>query len=174
MLQGGLNRYAERVGDIRVSILPPDRIASGADERSQLNVFLYRAAHAASGDKQKTKSPFGQLTHPSQLALDLYYLITAYGAQDFHTEILLGSALKLLTENPTLAVEPESQKSGRERTSLDFPRLESPLKLTPRFLSFEEMSKLWSGLQARYRPSIVCQVSSIVIGAATQIRQEQL
>ncbi len=166
-LQNGLNRYADRVGDVRVSVLPPDRIAGGADERSQLNLFLYRVAPAASGDAQRAKSLAGEASRPARLALDLFYLLTAYGAQDFHTEVLLGGALKLLTESPTLAASP-----GAQRDAMTFPKLASPLKLTPRFLTFEEMSKLWSGLQARYRPSIVCQVSTVVIESQAQSQRE--
>lgn len=156
LLQNGLNRYADRVGDVRVSVLPPDRIAAGADERSQLNLFLYRVAPAASGDVQHAKTT--DTARASKLSLDLYYLLTAYGAQEFHTEVLLGGALKLLAESPELAAD-----SAVKKQTTMFPKLTSSLKLTPRFLSFEEMSKLWSGLQARYRPSIVCQVSTVVI-----------
>lgn len=166
ILQNGLNRYADRVGDVRVSLLPPDRVASGADERSQLNLFLYRVAPAPSGDGQRSKPTIGETTQAPRLALDLYYLLTAYGAQDFHTEVLLGGALKLLTETAVLTAD-----DGKGKTGLMFPKLNAPLKLTPRFLSFEEMSKLWSGLQARYRPSVVCQVSTIVIeGSASASR----
>ncbi|MGH9845116.1 MAG: DUF4255 domain-containing protein [Blastocatellia bacterium] len=145
LLQNGLNRYADRVGDVRVSILPPDRIATGPDERSQLNLFLYRVAPSAMRDAREVDDP----ARPARTALDLYYLLTAYGAQDFHTEVLLGGAIKLLLEAPLLA--------SREMGTAMFPKLEAPVRITPRYLPFEEMSKLWSGLQARYRLSIVCQ-----------------
>ena len=41
------NRLAEQgvaatVGDVTVTALPPDRISVGTEERSQLNLFLYR------------------------------------------------------------------------------------------------------------------------------------
>ena len=41
------NRLAEQgvaatVGDVSVTALPPDRISVGTEERSQLNLFLYR------------------------------------------------------------------------------------------------------------------------------------
>jgi hypothetical protein len=35
------------------------------------------------------------------------------------------------------------------------------LRVTQQFLSFEEMSKLWSVLQARYRPSVTYEVSAV-------------
>ena len=36
------------------------------------------------------------------LALDLHYLLTAYGAEDLHAELLLGYAMQLLHETPVL------------------------------------------------------------------------
>ena len=43
-----------------------------------------------------------RLTNPP-LALNLHYLLTAYGAQDFNAEILLGYAMQLLHETPVFA-----------------------------------------------------------------------
>ena len=37
------------------------------------------------------------------------------------------------------------------------------LEITPEFLGNEEMSKLWSALQAKYRPSATYKVSTVVI-----------
>ncbi len=78
------NRLVEQgapasVGDVSVTALPPDRITTGADERSQLNLFLYR--------------------------------------------------------------------------------------VTPEFAGSEETSRLWSALQARYRPSAAYKVSTILLEA---------
>src|SRR6185503_12114303 len=102
------------------------------------------------------------------LSLELHYLLTAYGSQDYQTEILLGHALQLLHESPVLERE-------RIRTSLAslshtrdrrvIPPAQAALAasnladqveritITPEFLSIDEMSKLWSALQAKYRPS---------------------
>src|SRR5690606_8349061 len=37
------------------------------------------------------------------------------------------------------------------------------LKITPMFLGAEELSKLWTAMQARYRPSMAYQVSVVLI-----------
>ena len=38
---------------------------------------------------------------------------------------------------------------------------EARLRVSQEFLSFEEMSKLWSVMQARYRPSVTYEVSAV-------------
>lgn len=72
-------------GDAVVSVLPPDRITTGSDERPQLNLFLHQATpHASLRSGERS----GQRT---MLGLDLHYLLTAYGAQDLQIEILLAT-----------------------------------------------------------------------------------
>src|SRR2546423_8323610 len=95
---------AASLGDVSVSALPPDRIATGADERSQLNLFLYRVtpntgwrrSSVSLGDShngqngRNGRDGEAKRAPPAPLALDLHYLLTAYGEQDFQAEILLG------------------------------------------------------------------------------------
>ena len=154
-----------------VSALAPDRIASGEEERAQLNLFLYLVTPhlglRANGS-----------AHSGTLALDLHYLLTAYGQQDFQTEILLGHGLKILQESPVV----EGDRVRRILASLTRSRdrrVVSPplaalaestlpdqidrLRIEPTFLSSEETSKLWSALQARFRPSVTYRVSTIPI-----------
>ena len=92
LLENGLARggvTSKIGGDTSVSALPPDRVTAGTDEKPQLNVYLY-AVTANTRLRNERKSNGRPLT------LDLHYLLTAYGAQDFQTEILLGHALQLL------------------------------------------------------------------------------
>ena len=93
-------------GNVTVTALPPDRVvAPGAQEGNQLNLFLHqvtpnagwRNAGLPSRDERGER-----LTNPP-LALDLHYLLTAYGAEDLHAEILLGYAMQLLHETPILS-----------------------------------------------------------------------
>ena len=80
-------------GNVTVTALPPDRVfAPGAPESSQLNLFLHQVTPNASWRNVGLPSRGGRgerLSNPP-LALDLHYLLTAYGAEDFHAEILLG------------------------------------------------------------------------------------
>jgi len=163
-------------GDATVSALPPDRVTSGADEKAQLNVYLY---HITPHNAMRNTLPpaSGQNGH-RPLALELHYLLTAYGSQDYQTEILLGHALQLLHETPVL--ERERIRSSlnalshtRDRRVIPAPQAslaQSPLAdqvdkitITPEFLSTEEISKLWSALQAKYRPSATYKVSAVFI-----------
>jgi hypothetical protein len=168
------------IGDVNITALPPDRLTTGADERTQLNIFMYRVA------------PFSTITHrpsfarkehapqssPLPLAVELSYLLTACGAEEFHAEILLGAAMQLLHQTPVLT--PEKIRAALETFSTKKTKVQShpvkaalstsqladqlqQIKITPQFLTFEDMSKLWSALQARYRPSVCYQVSAVMI-----------
>ena len=170
------------VGDVSITAVPPDRISVGAEERNQINLFLYRVAPHTSlsngiGSLRKTEKTEEKPRAP-RLGLDLFYLLTAYGAQDFHTEILLGCAMQMLLETPVLTAERITTAlgaAGGKRTrsfaspvmtalaNSDLSAQVEQIKLIPQFLSFEDMSKLWSAMQARYRPSVAYQVSAVVI-----------
>ena len=67
------------------------------------------AAVASSGGDQRLSNP--------PLALDLHYLLTAYGAQDLDAEILLGYAMQLLHETPVLTRRRSGGRSARARRS---------------------------------------------------------
>jgi hypothetical protein len=178
LLANGLIRYSNvtRLGDVHVSVLPPDRIAVGSEEPNQLNLFMYRVApHPMLAKRMLDRAPAdGRVACVS--SLDLYYLLTAYGAQDFHTEILLGCAIHLLSTIPFLTselvkeiLETPTAKGARNsvspvRTALATSGVSSSfgrLRLSQQFMPFEDMSKLWSTLQARYRPSITYEVSAV-------------
>jgi hypothetical protein len=40
------------------------------------------------------------------------------------------------------------------------------ITITPQFPGIEELSRIWSALQARYRPSVSYRVSAVIIDAA--------
>jgi hypothetical protein len=86
-------------GDAIITAVSPDRIAVGNDEKPQLNVFLYQVTPSTGlrSNLERDKAP--------SLSLELHYLFTAYGAQDFQSEILLGYALQMLFEHPVLSSE---------------------------------------------------------------------
>ena len=173
VLANGLIRYAgvTGLGDVTVSVLPPDRITVGTDEPNQLNLFLYRVTpHSALRTARGGISSAG-LT-PRTVAFDLHYLVTAYGAEDYSCEILLGSAVHILSATPVLKRElrraPLQPPRGRSRSSAAVATVDvvsdvREVKITPQFLTVEDLSKLWSALQARYRPSMAYEVSEVVM-----------
>ena len=155
------------------------RPGPGSTEQSQLNLFLYHVAPNQGWRNHALPSRDGRgarLTNPP-LALDLFYLLTAYGAEDFHTEVLLGYAMQLMHETPVLTRQ--AIRDALTPTSPVGPALLPPeyaalaaadladqvelIKITPHALSTEEMSKLWAAFQSHYRPTAAYQVSVVLI-----------
>lgn len=159
------------VGDVTVSTLPPDRVASGAEEHTQLNLYLYRVTPNSSWRRSNTMAMHVASESGSFLALDLHYLLTAYGEHDVEAEILLGYAIQFLYETPMLTREvlrtafalnaPKYVSGVISSAALD--NQPEHVKISPEFLSMEEMSKLWSSLQTRSRPSLTYQVETVLI-----------
>ncbi|MBL0163867.1 MAG: DUF4255 domain-containing protein [Xanthomonadales bacterium] len=166
------------IGSVTVSALPPDRIATGQTEPNQLNLFLYqvtpntgwrnRALPARDGSGARIGNP--------PLALDLHYMLTAYGAQDLSAEALLGFAMQFLHETPMLSraqlrtvLGPPTPPFGN-LSALSIADQIEWLKITPQFLGAEELSKLWTAMQARYRPSMAYQVSVVLIESDAETR----
>ena len=128
LLANALIKYtaATRLGDVGVSVLPPDRITVGSDEASQLNLFLYKVTpHTSLQDiRNRGVRPVSKNAQTRSLTFNLHYLVTAYGGQDFHEEILLGCAAHLFGSTPALtreiiqkALEPASTKNGKTISS---------------------------------------------------------
>lgn len=172
------------IGDAIVTALPPDRILTGGEERAQLNLYLYRITPNAGRYHSRTTQP--EITNTSEtyppLALDLHYLISAYGEHDFQAEVLLSCAMHLFQETPVLtkemlcstlaALSSNSMRGGPQPiletlSSSTFIEQWQPqaLKITPEFLSMEDLSRLWSSLQARSRLAMTYQASMIFIGS---------
>jgi hypothetical protein len=167
-------------GDAPVSALPPDRITTGADEHPQLNLFLHQITPNTGLRSRNfsTAGPKGTQPAASSLTFDLHYLLTAYGAQDYQIEILLGSAIQLMQQTPILhrnvirtALAALSAPGGGSivppalaaLAASDLADQVEQITICPQFLSSEEMSRLWSALQARYRPSVAYKVSLVLI-----------
>lgn len=161
---------------VDISAKPPDKVAiPDSSESARLNIFLYlvtpntgwRNADLPSRDQRGQR----QTNHP--LALDLHYLISAYGEQDAETDLLLGSAVHLLHEMPGFtreeirhALDDSSLPTHLQGKGLDTTGLAEQvelIKITPEYLNTEEMSKLWSAIQSNYRPSVAYMVTVVLI-----------
>ena len=184
ILENGLanDPIATSIGDTLVTALPPDRVSVGTDERPQLNVFLYQVSQNRNADWVGRDRLDSHRISPSSsqppLALDLHYLLTAYGAKDFQAELLLGYAMQLLHGIPALTQDMVKTALTHATEMRTFGVLSQALatlsiaelvdrvgtiKLCPEFFSMEETSKLWSSLQTHYRPSAGYQASMVLI-----------
>ncbi|MDZ7950926.1 DUF4255 domain-containing protein [Nostoc sp. DedQUE09] len=187
LLENGLvsDPIAASVGDVIVTALPPDRISVEADERAQINLFLYQVTQNRNVDwvSQEFRSRHSRIngnprSQTPPLALDLHYLLTAYGAKDFQAELLLGYAMHLLHKTPAITsdiIENTLINASTTNTSSAFSQAVASvsvsalaeqigqIKLTPEFFNMEETSKLWSALQTHYRPSATYLASMVLI-----------
>lgn len=175
-------------GDVTVSALPPDRVESGAATTSSLlNLFLYNVS-PNSGWRNvglPSRDSAGDRVTNRPLAIDLHYLLMAYGKQELDAEILLGYGIQLLHETPVLSrsalrrsLAPPSivSSSGdipaplRELSTSELAEQVEQVKITPQYLSTEDISKLWTAFGAKYRPSAAYLVSVLLIESKLSTR----
>jgi hypothetical protein len=147
----------------------------------QLNLFLYHVTTNTGWSNlglPSRDSRGNRVTNPP-LALDLFYLLTAYGKEDFEAEILLGYAMQRFHETPLLTrdairaalAQPGGPVSGTgilpsalgALSASDLAEQIEQVKLTPHPLNVEEVSKLWSAFQTNYRPSVAYQLSVVLL-----------
>ena len=112
-------------GNITVSAEPPDRIDNGASSPDRINLFLFQATENQGWRNVAlpSRNPTGDRISNPPLALDLSYLLTAYGSGPLHAEALLGLAMFVLHEMPVLTrdviravtVTPPSPRRRRSR-----------------------------------------------------------
>jgi hypothetical protein len=184
LLQNALidHNLAASVGEVRVSALPPDRIIPNqqGNVNNQLNLFLYKVTPNPgwrnAGLPSRSSDVGDRLTNPP-LALDLHYLLTAYGRNDLDAEILLGYGMQLLHETPGLSREairnslaPPSPVSGtilppafQALSAADLADQVEQIKITPEYHDNEEMSRIWSAFSTNYRPSTGYLASVVLI-----------
>jgi hypothetical protein len=165
-----------------VTVGPPDLITTGTEELVQLNIFMYYASQNAAfrnlclpaADSQGNK-----LTNPP-LALNLHYLISAYGKNEFDAEIVLGWAMKVFHENPIFSQSDISdllgEMSGSSVAEVQLlvqttlaSQVES-IKVTPESLSNEEIARLWMAFQTHYRTTTSYQVTVVLIQDTSTVK----
>lgn len=152
------------VGDpVTVTARAPDRIKTGQEESAQLNLFLYHVAPNPGWRNVglPSRDGRGQRLTNAPLPLDLYYLLTAYGKNDFDVEAVLGYAMQTLHETPVLTRD--AIRNVATAPASDLADQVELVKLSPQPLSTEELSKLWSAFQANYRPSAAYHASVVLI-----------
>jgi hypothetical protein len=174
-------------GPVKVTAVAPDGIdLDEAEPKASLNVFLYRTSVNQGWAQVGLPSFDGngtRVSHPP-LALNLHYMLTAYGFADFEAEILLGYAMHVLHEHPVLdrpairkALDPSPLDDSilppafQALTVADLADQVEGVTITPEPMDTEEMSRLWSAIQANYRPTAAYVVSVVLIEARKPARK---
>ena len=170
---------------VTVSCVAPDQVTIGhhgsADVGDQVNLFMHQVTHNAAwrniDQAQMSSDGTRRLSNPP-LALNLHYLLTAYGSDAWQAEALLGYAVMMLHQSPMLT----RQDIRTAFQTLMGPPATYPLnpltpllndigladqiemiKITPETMGREEMAWLWTALKADYRPTFAFQVSVVLI-----------
>jgi hypothetical protein len=171
-------------GAVTISSKAPDlvqfEIGSGATAQNQVNIFLHQVTYntgwrnvclpsLAADGKTVLKNP--------PLALDLHYLLTVYGSDNWQSEALLGQALMMIQQYPVIARADITKAlgflpAGGFSTALQNSGLADQIemiKITPETLGREEMAWLWTALKADYRLTFPFQVSVVLMQPETPV-----
>lgn len=157
------DRVGAAVNGAIVTARPLDK-AQPSEGKSVLNLFLFQAV---------TNAAFSNLpmpgTHPAiddrpPVALNLHYLLTVFGKDDtdeapVEGHLLLGAALRALLDQPSL--KRTDIRKFAPNTDLD--HQVDLIRLTPRAMTMDDVSKLWTAFQAPYRLSTAIEASCVLI-----------
>jgi hypothetical protein len=160
-------RSANGLGDTTVTILPLDK-ARGSNTSNQLNLFLYlitRNAAWSNADMPGRVKP-GE-TSFSPLALNLHFLLTAFGLDDDasapYGHELLGKAMSVLHDHPVLSAADIRAATNAAIPENDLDRQIDRVRLSFLSLNIDELSKLWTGFSMQYRLSAAYEVGVTLI-----------
>jgi hypothetical protein len=169
------------LGTAQTTASPPDKVKTDATEGPQLNLFLYQVSFNPGWREVGLPSRDGAgngIDRPP-LGLDLHYMLTAYGPDDYTPEILLGLGVQALHETPFLyrqkirdVFTPPPPLSVIDQTlaTANLAEQIEMIKIAPSGMNLEELSKLWTALQGKYRPSAAFHVSVVLIESTARIR----
>lgn len=160
--------------DLEVTVQPPDR-ARNNRTNNQINLFLYQTiVNAALRNMDMPRQVrSGESSFPP-LALNLHYLITAYGRnnEDTMSHRLLGRAMRILHDYSVLIasdlLSPTEIRDLFSESGLDLQP--ERVRLTPIPISIDEMSKLWTIFQTQYRISAAYQAAVLLIESTRPVR----
>jgi hypothetical protein len=160
----------EAVPGVTVRVGPPRAVSTGEKE---VNVYLYHLMPNAQlrNDDLPTRDGDGVLRARPQVALDLHYLISFSGEEQLATEIMLARVVTVLHATPILTRDELSRIIGAGGSfpfleSSDLPAQLDRIKLTPEYLSLDELTKLWTVFfQIAHRPSLQYIASPVLLGA---------
>lgn len=161
LIQKGLDNDALPVPGSGVTTQPPDEVKTASN---LINLFLYQTMIDGAWrnmDIPRRVKP-GETGQPP-LALNLFYLLTAYAKDNDLTSPvshrLLGRAMRVLHDHPVLSSA--EIKAALPDNDL-FDQIEH-VRITPQPINLDEMSKLWTTFQSKYRISVAYQVAVVLI-----------
>ncbi|HME38778.1 MAG TPA: DUF4255 domain-containing protein [Steroidobacteraceae bacterium] len=152
------------LADVTVTMQPVDRARQGGVVTNQLNVFLYHILPSAAWRNMDMPGRVrnGETGVPP-LALNLYYLLTAYGRNDDQvvpfSHHLLGRAMSVLGDHPLLFASDIKAALPNNDLWNQVERIRFTLQPLPQ----DELSKLWTGFQTGFRLSMAYEAAVVLI-----------
>jgi hypothetical protein len=158
---------------------PPDIVPIGDSvETDHLNLFLYTVTmNSGWRNIATTRNSAGDRVGRPPLAVDLHFLLSAYGANQYHPELLLGIGMQVLHEQPFLdrngirslfgiAASPEDQAMATAELDQQIEQI----KISPHDLSADELYKLWSAFGSKCRPSAAYVATVVLIDSKAEVK----
>jgi hypothetical protein len=160
-----------------ITATSPDLVPTGANEQPRVNLFMYYASlnPALRNGAMPSRNSQGARIANDPLALNLHYLVSAYGSTQFDPEILLGWAMKVFHDTPVVPratiqtalsdllkntqITPEAQLVAGSTLANQIEHV----RITPEALTTEEIYRLWTAFQTSYRPTTSYQVAVVLI-----------
>ncbi|MBZ9643536.1 DUF4255 domain-containing protein [Streptomyces sp. PSKA30] len=154
--------------DMAVKVEPRKPPADPSVEQPTISVFLYQVTPNTSqrNNDLPTRAADGTLVKRPAAALDLHYLISAYGDEtELVGQRLIGSVVRTLHETPILpkdVIELAGEKPYLAGS--DLAEAAQRVRFTPTVMDIDETSKLWGMLhQTPYSLSVVYQAALVFI-----------
>ncbi|EPD61477.1 DUF4255 domain-containing protein [Streptomyces sp. HGB0020] len=137
-------------------------------EQPTISVFLYQVTPNTSqrNNDLPTRAADGTLVKRPAAALDLHYVISAYGDErELVGQRLIGSVVRTLHEIPVLPKDVIEQAGERPYLAgSDLAAAAQRVRFTPTVMDVDETSKLWGMLyQTPYTLSVVYQATLVLI-----------
>lgn len=146
----------------------PRKPPAEAPDHPTINVFLYQVTPNTSmrNNDLPTRASDGTLVKRPAAALDLHYLITAYGDETTLVgQRLIGSVVRTLHEIPILPKD-VIEETGHlpHLVGSDLAEAAQRVRFTPTVMDIDETSKLWGMLhQTPYSLSVAYQAAPVLI-----------
>lgn len=158
------------LSDLEVTLQPPDVARKGVS-KAQLNLFLYQVvANAAWRNLDMPGQVHAGESAPPSLALNLHYVITAWGRgendNDAISHRVLAAAMSTLHDRGVLDGNDIRNALPGNDLAGQFERV----RITPLPQGVDELSKLWTAFQTNYRTSAVYEAAVVLIDSQAAVR----
>lgn len=164
-----------------LTTLAPDQLEASGDEASQLSLFLYHVTYNQGWREVclPSRDSSGTRIDRPPLALNLHYLLVAYGQTDYVPQMLLGLGMQALHETPFLARNeitavftppPPLSTVDTALASAQLAAQVEMIKVTPEPLTTEDLSKLWTAFGGKFRPSAGYEATVVLIESTAPIQ----